>query len=77
MQKTNEFLEANNTKTEVIAIGKGHSSNLFDNEVKKLISNSQPESETSSTPSLKDNVNKEIKFDDIIDTYQKIFSAYK
>lgn len=77
VQKTNEFLEANNTKTEVIAIGKGHSSNLFDNEVKKLISNSQPESETSSTPSLKDNVNKEIKFDDIIDTYQKFFSAYK
>lgn len=77
VQKTNEFLEANNTKTEVISIGKGHSSNLFDNEVKKLISNSQPESETSSTPSLKDNVNKEIKFDDIIDTYQKFFSAYK
>lgn len=50
---------------------------LFDNVVKKLTSNNQQEVDASLIQSHIENVESEVSFDGIRDTYQKIFNEYK
>lgn len=75
--KPQEFVESIKTQKEPVTTEKIKSLKIFDNVVKKLTSNHQPETELSVAKNMMGGTDRDITFDDIRDTYQKIFNAYK
>ena len=66
-----------NLKTIDVTQNKANKLKLLDNVVKKLTSNSQQEVNAPLIQSNIENIESEVSFDGIRDTYQKIFNAYK
>lgn len=76
-QNSNNQVKKIKPREDSIITDKSKPLKLFDNVVKKLILNNQPQSGIDSTQRVVHEVQKEISLDVVRDTYQKIFSAYK